>query len=240
MSKIDLKETEGIPQGLTSEEVAALKAAGKVNIANEKVGKSYGKIIRDNVFTYFNAIWLVVTLLLAICDSFTNMTYLAIIIPNMLISIIQEMKAKRTVEKLSVTTEPKATVIRDGELIDINAADIVLGDVMLVEMGRQVLSDAVVISGFAEANESMLTGESDAIKKQVGDKILAGSFFVSGSVYAKVVSVGKDNYVHKIEKAAKTFKAPTSNLFHDLSKLIKSIGVVLVPMGLIIFGTNMF
>ena len=240
MELVDLRATEGIPEGLSSAEAERLKAEGKVNISDEKVGKSYGKIIRDNVFTYFNAIWLVVTLLLAICDSFTNMTYLAIIIPNMLISIIQEMKAKRTVEKLSVTTEPKATVIRDGELIDINAADIVLGDVMLVEMGRQVLSDAVVISGFAEANESMLTGESDAIKKQVGDKILAGSFFVSGSVYAKVVSVGKDNYVHKIEKAAKTFKAPTSNLFHDLSKLIKSIGVVLVPMGLIIFGTNMF
>lgn len=234
----DIRETEGIPEGLTSEEVAVLKKEGKVNISDEKVGKSYGKIIRDNLFTYFNLVWAIVTLLLVICKSFTNMTFLGVIIPNIVISTFQEMKAKRTVEKLSVTTEPKATVIRDGELVNIDANEIVLGDVMLVEMGRQVLSDAIVISGLAEANESMLTGESDAIKKQVGDKILAGSFFVGGSVYAKVVNVGKDNYIHKIEKAAKSFKAPSSNLFHDLNRLIKSIGVLLIPLSLVLFGAN--
>lgn len=238
MDFIDLKDTEGIPEGLTSEEVAALVAEGKVNISDEKVGKSYGRIIRDNLFTYFNLVWLIVTMLLAICKSFTNMTFLAIVIPNVAISIFQEMKAKRTVEKLSVTTEPKATVIRNGELVSINADEIVLGDVMLVEMGRQVLSDAIVISGFAEANESMLTGESDAIKKNVGERILAGSFLVGGSVYARVVNVGKDNYVHKIEKAAKNFKAPSSNLFHDLNKLIKSIGVFLIPMSAVLFFSN--
>ena len=239
MELLDIRDTEGIPEGLTSEEAEALKKEGKVNISDEKVGKSYARIIAENVFTYFNLVYAVVTVLLAICQSFSNMTFLAIIVPNMLISIFQEIKAKRTVEKLSVTTEPKATVIRDGELISINAADIVLGDVMLVEMGRQVLSDAVVISGIGEANESMLTGESDAIKKQVGDKILAGSFFVGGSVYAKVISVGRDNYVHKIEKAAKSFKAPTSNLFHDLNKLIKSIGIFLIPMSVILFVSNL-
>ncbi len=238
MDFIDLNDTEGIPEGLTSDEVAALVAEGKVNINDEKVGKSYGKIVKDNLFTYFNLVWLIVTLLLAVCKSFTNMTFLAIVIPNLAISIFQEMKAKRTVEKLSVTTEPKATIIRDGELVSINANEIVLGDVMLVEMGRQVLSDAIVISGFAEANESMLTGESDAIKKNVGDRILAGSFLVGGSVYARVVNVGKDNYVHKIEKAAKNFKAPTSNLFHDLNKLIKSIGVFLIPMSAVLFFSN--
>ena len=238
MDFIDLKDTEGIPEGLTSDEVAILVSEGKVNISDEKVGKSYGRIIRDNLFTYFNLVWLIVTLLLAVCKSFTNMTFLAIVIPNLVISIFQEMKAKCTVEKLSVTTEPKATVIRDGELVSINADEIVLGDVMLVEMGRQVLSDAIVVSGFAEANESMITGESDAIKKNVGDRILAGSFLVGGSVYARVVNVGRDNYVHKIEKAAKNFKAPTSNLFHDLNKLIKSIGVFLIPMSAILFFAN--
>lgn len=238
MDFIDLKDTEGIPEGLTSDEVSILVSEGKVNISDEKVGKSYGRIIRDNLFTYFNLVWLIVTLLLAVCKSFTNMTFLAIVIPNLVISIFQEMKAKCTVEKLSVTTEPKATVIRDGELVSINADEIVLGDVMLVEMGRQVLSDAIVVSGFAEANESMITGESDAIKKNVGDRILAGSFLVGGSVYARVVNVGRDNYVHKIEKAAKNFKAPTSNLFHDLNKLIKSIGVFLIPMSAILFFAN--
>ncbi|MBO7304965.1 MAG: HAD-IC family P-type ATPase [Clostridia bacterium] len=238
MEIIDLRATEGIPEGLSSEEVAARVAEGKVNISDERIGKSYGKIIKDNLFTYFNFIWLVVTVLLIACKSFSNMTFLAIVIPNLLISIFQEMKAKRTVEKLSVTTEPKATVIRDGELVDIRSEQIVLGDVMLIEMGRQVLSDAVVISGFAEANESLLTGESEAIKKNVGDKLLAGSFLVGGSVYARVSSVGKDNYVHKIEKAAKNFKAPTSNLFHDLNKLIKSIGIFIVPMAAALFASN--
>ncbi len=238
MEFIDIRATEGIPEGLTTEEVNARIAEGKVNISDEKVGKSYGRIIKDNLCTFFNLIWLIVTVMLIACQSYTNMTFLAIIIPNVVISIFQEMKAKRTVEKLSVTTEPKATVIRDGELVTIDAKDIVLGDVMLVEMGRQVLSDAVIISGFAEANESMLTGESDAIKKNVGDKILAGSFFVGGSVYARVINVGKDNYIHKIEKAAKSFKAPSSNLFHDLNKLIKSIGVFLIPMSIALFVTS--
>ena len=238
MSVIDLKETEGIPEGLTTEEVEKLKKEGKANVSNEKVGKSYLQILKDNLFTFFNLVWALVTLVLILCKSFDNMTFLAVIIPNIVISTFQEMKAKRTVEKLSVTTEPKASVIRNGEIVTVSAEEIVLGDVMLVEMGRQVLSDAVVISGLGEANESMLTGESDAIKKAVGDKILAGSFFVGGSVYAKVTSVGKDNYVHKIERAAKSFKAPSSNLFRDLSKLIKSVGAFLVPMAVILFLSN--
>ena len=238
MEFIDIRATEGIPEGLTTEEVNARIAEGKVNISDEKVGKSYGRIIKDNLFTFFNLIWLIVTITLLVCQSYSNLTFLAIVIPNLAISIFQEIKAKRTVEKLSVTTEPKATVIRNGELVTIDAKKIVLGDVMLIEMGRQVLSDAVIISGYAEANESMLTGEGDAIKKNVGDKILAGSFFVAGSAYARVINVGKDNYIHKIEKAAKSFKAPSSNLFHDLTKLIKSIGVFLIPMSVALFLTS--
>ena len=154
------------------------------------------------------------------------------------IAIIQEIKAKRAVEKLSVTTDPMATVMRDGELINIKARDIVLGDIMLVEIGKQVLSDAVVISGVAEANESMLTGEADAIKKQSGDRILAGSFLVSGSVYAEVVNVGKNNYMHKLEKAAKSFKAPTSNLFRDLNALLKCISTLMIPLAAVLAVIN--
>ena len=235
---IDIKATEGIPEGLSSEEVAARISEGKVNISDARIGKSYGKILKDNLFTYFNLIWLIVTVLLLACKSYSNMTFLAIVIPNIAISTFQEMKAKRTVEKLSLTTDPKATVIRGGELINIRAEEIVLDDVMLVEMGRQVLSDAVVISGYAEANESLLTGESEAIKKNVGDKILAGSFLVGGSVYARVTSVGRDNYIHKIEKAAKSFKAPSSNLFHALNNLIKWIGLFIVPMAGALFTSN--
>ena len=224
--------------GLTSDEVSAERAAGNVNIVKEKVGKSYGRIIADNLLTFFNFVWALVAVVLVAIGSFENLTFLFIIIPNVLIAIIQEIRAKRTVEKLSVTTEPKATVIRDGALCEIDVSDIVLGDVMKIEMGKQVLSDAVVLSGFAEANESMLTGESDAIKKQEGDTVLAGSFLVSGSIYVKVIRVGKNNYVHKIESAAKSFKAPASHLFRDLNKLIKYIGIFMVPMTAAMFVAN--
>ncbi len=229
---------EGIPEGLTSAEALKLTADGKVNKTNDKVGKSYMRIIADNLFTYFNLIWAIVTALIIFTGDFTNLTFLAVVIPNILISTVQEMRAKRTVEKLSMTTEPKASVIRDGELVTVNAADIVLGDVVLVEMGKQIPADAVVISGLAEANESMLTGESDAIKKEVGDKVLAGSFLVSGSIYIRVIKVGKDNYIHKIEKAAKSFTAPASNLFNDLNRLIKGIGIFLIPMALTLAIVN--
>ena len=228
----------GIPRGLSREEAAKRKSEGKANIVTDKNGKSYLKIIADNLFTFFNLVWAIITVVLILCESYKNLTFLVVVAANTGIAIIQEIKAKRAVEKLSVTTDPQATVARDGELITIKAEEIVLGDVMLVEIGKQVLSDAVVISGAAEANESMLTGEADAIKKHSGDRILAGSFLVSGSVYAEVVNVGKNNYMHKLEKAAKSFKAPTSNLFRDLNALLKCISVIMIPLAAILSVVN--
>lgn len=226
--------------GLTSAEVEEQRALGNVNVVTEKVGKSYFEIVKDNLFTFFNFVWAIVAVMLIAIGSPKNLTFLFIVIPNILIAIIQEIRAKRTVEKLSVTTEPKATVVRDGKTVEIDVCDIVVGDVMKIEMGKQVLSDAVVLSGYAEANESMLTGESDAIKKQEGDTVLAGSFLVSGSIYVKVIRVGQNNYVHKIEKAAKGFKAPASNLFRDMNRLIKYIGIFMVPMTAIMAVANYF
>lgn len=234
----DITSEEGQVLGLSSEEVREQAALGNVNISKEKVGKSYLEIISDNLFTFFNLVWAIVTVVLIALGSFSNLTFLPIIIPNILIGLFSEIKAKKTVEKLSVTTEPKATVIRDGKECEIDFKEIVLGDVIKVEMGKQVLSDAVVISGTAEANESMLTGESHAIKKQAGDTILAGSFLVGGSVLARVIHVGRDNYVHKIESAAKGFKAPVSNLFRDLNRLIKYIGIFMVPMAAAMLFSN--
>ena len=235
------KETASLPySGLSSEEIDKQKELGNVNVVTEKVGKSYGRIIAENLFTFFNFVWAIVAAVLISIGSFTNLTFLFIIVPNVLIAIVQEIRAKRTVEKLSVTTEPKATVIRNGELCEIDVSEIVVGDVMKIEMGKQVLSDSVVLSGFAEANESMLTGESDAIKKQEGDTVLAGSFLVSGSIYVRVVRVGKQNYVHKIESAAKGFKKPASHLFRDLNRLIKYIGIILVPLSAAMLITNYF
>ena len=234
----NLTEISNIPEGLTSEEALRLKSEGKSNISTEKIGKSTVRIICENLFTYFNLIWTLIAVVLIACKSYTNLTFLVIVGANTGIAIIQELKAKATVEKLSLTTDPRATVIRDGELTVINASDIVLGDIMLIEMGKQVLADAKVISGVAEANESMLTGESDAIKKQEGDRVLAGSYLVSGSIYVRVSRVGKNTYVHKLEKAAKSFKAPSSNLFRDLTRLIKSIAVFMIPLALVLAVCN--
>lgn len=239
LEKIRENELDGLV-GLTSAEVAEERRRGNVNVVKEKAGKSYGRIIADNLLTFFNLVWAIVSVVLIAFGSFTNLTFLAVVIPNILIAVVLEIRAKRAVEKLSVTTEPRATVIRDGALCEIDVADIVLGDIMRIEMGKQVLSDAVVVSGVAEANESMLTGESDAIRKAEGDTVLAGSFLVSGSVFVKVIRVGKDNYVHKIEHAAKGFKAPASNLFRDMNKLIKYIGIFMVPMAAALFVTNWF
>ncbi len=233
-------EKRSIPTGLTSEEVARLTAEGKVNVSDIKSGKSYGRIVIDNLLTFFNLVWTVVAVILIAFGSFDNLGFLAVVIPNAAIAIVQEMRAKRVVDKLSVTTEPKASVVRDGALVEIPSAEIVLGDVMYVEMGRQILSDGVVIGGLAEANESMLTGESDAIKKAEGDRVLAGSYLVSGGIFVKVTAVGKDNYVTKIEKAAKSFKAPQSNLFRDLNNLVKYIGIFMIPMTVIVAISNWF
>lgn len=229
-----------LPEGLTSEEAARLANEGFANVSDTKSGKSYLKIITDNLFTFFNMVWAIVAVVLVCFGSFKNLTFLAVVIPNTLIAIIQEIRAKITVEKLSVATDPKAFAIRDGVLTEIDSKDIVLGDVIYVESGRQILADGTVISGIAEANESMLTGESLPIKKTEGDRVLAGSYLVSGGVYVKVTEVGKDTYLHSIEKAAKNFKAPSSNLFRDLNKLIKYIGILMIPMTALVFLNNWF
>ena len=231
----DDKTTYG---GLSSVEAEALRAEGKNNAVRQRSGKSYKKIVADNLFTFFNMVWAIVSVILIAVGSFSNLTFLAVVIPNIAIATFIEIRAKLRVERLSVTTEPKAKVVRDGELIEIDSSDIVLGDLMYVEIGHQVLSDGEVVDGVAEANESMLTGEADAIKKQTGDKVLAGSYLVSGAVYVKVTAVGKDNYVHTIEKEAKSFKAPASNLFRDLNSLIKYIGIFMVPMTVLMFINN--
>ena len=240
MEVLEEKNTEESLEllGLSTNEVNEQIALGNVNISKEKAGKSYLRITCDNLFTFFNMVWAVVAIVLVAFGSYTNLTFLPVIIPNILIGLFSEIKAKQTVEKLSVTTEPKAVVVRDGVEQEIKVTEIVLGDVIKVELGKQILSDAVVVSGYAEANESMLTGESDAIKKQKGDTVLAGSFLVSGAIYAKVIRVGKDNYVHRIESAAKSFKAPASNLFNDLNRLIKFIGILMIPMTAALFVTN--
>lgn len=234
------KQTDVLSLGLSTDEVRERIEKGQVNISKEKNGKSYPEIIFTNLFTFFNMVWAIIAVILCILGEFKNLTFLPVIIPNILIAIILECRAKATVEKLSVTTDPRVRVVRDGEVVEIMASEIVLDDLMIVESGAQILSDGVVVSGLAEANESMLTGEQDAIRKEVGAKVLAGSFLVSGQIYVKVERVGKDNYIHTIEKAAKSFKKPTSNLFRDLEKLLRYIAIFMIPMAAAMLVTNYF
>ena len=226
--------------GLSESEVSEQVRLGNVNISRERSGKSYGRILVDNLCTPFNLIWAIVAFFLIIFESYNSLTFLAVVVPNTAIAIFNEMRAKRTVERLSVTTDPHATVVRSGVHTELPAGDIVLGDVIRIDSGRQVLSDGYVLSGVCEANESMLTGESVAIRKEAGDRVFAGSFLVSGSVYAKVDRVGSDNYVHTIEREAKRFKASSSNLFRDLNRLTKAIGSIIIPMSIIMALCNYF
>lgn len=227
-------------RGLTKDEVSQRVSEGRVNVVKEKNGKSYFGIILSNLLTFFNMVWALIAILLCCLESYSNLTFLPVIIPNILIAIILECRAKHTVEKLSVTTDPRARVIRDGALVEISASELVVDDVVYIESGHQILSDAVVLSGIAEANESMLTGESNAIRKEEGAQLLAGSYLVSGGVYARITRVGRDNYIHTIEKAAKAFHAPTSNLRRDLSRLLRYIAIFMVPMAALMLLTNYF
>ena len=237
---MEKKQNDILSMGLSDEEVREHIARGEVNVSNEKNGKSYGEIIFTNLFTFFNLVWAIISVILCCIGEFKNLTFLPVIIPNILIAIVLECHAKATVEKLSVTTDPRVRVVRGGEVREIMASEIVLGDLMLVESGQQILSDGVVVSGVAEANEAMLTGEQDAIRKETGAKVLAGSYLVSGAIYVKVERVGKDNYIHTIEKAAKSFKKPTSNLFRDLEKLLRYIAIFMVPMAAAMLTVNYF
>ena len=236
----ETKETAQTPpyNGLTQAEVDVRIAEGRVNRVKEKNGKSYLGIVLTNLLSFFNMVWALIAVLLIAMNETSNLTFLPVIIPNILIAIILECRAKYTVEKLSVTTDPHATVVRDGTVREILASELVVDDVVYVESGHQILSDAVVLSGLAEANESMLTGESDAIKKTEGAELLAGSYLVSGGVYARITRVGRDNYIHTIEKAAKAFRAPASNLRRDLSRLLSYIAIFMVPMAGLMLLTN--
>ncbi len=244
-TKTDEQLTAPLPeaalsQALTDDDVKRLVAQGKRNVTGEKHGKSYWQIILTNLLTFFNLIWGVIAALMIVLEQYNNLTFLFVIVPNVLIAIVLECRAKRAVEKLSVTTDPHAYVLRDGQMQTVGVGDIVLGDVIRIEMGQQIPADARVLCGLAEANESMLTGESNAIRKEATDTLLAGSFLVSGSVYAKVEHVGRDNYIYTIEKASKSYKAPSSDLFRDLNNLLKYIAIFIVFMAPAMFLSQRF
>lgn len=184
--------------GLTEHQVQERVAAGCTNEAVESSSDTIGDIIRENVFTYFNLIFTVLAVLLCIVGSFRDLTFLPIIIANTLIGIIQEVRAKRTLDNLNMLNAPQAIVIRDGKEMTVAAEALVLDDIVKFRAGNQVCADAVICSGEVHVNEALLTGEADEISKTEGGILMSGSFIVSGECYARLDKVGADSYISQL------------------------------------------
>ena len=199
-----------LQNGLTQEEVKARIAEGKVNRTDDETSKSVKDIFLTNIFNLFNFINCLLAVIVFITGHYRNMLFIFVVIFNTAMGIIQELKAKRKLDRLRLLNEPHADVIRSQKGMIISGDDIVLDDLMVLSIGRQILSDAIILEGSIEVNESLLTGEADNITKKIGDNLFAGSFVTSGHCLAKVNHVGADNYIHKIIKNAKKEKRQPS------------------------------
>lgn len=227
-------------KGLTLDEVNLRIKQGQQNNFNEDVSKSNKDIIKDNVLTLFNLLNLIIGICLALVGAFSNLFFMVIILMNITIGIIQEIRARNLVAKLSIINEDKSVVIRNEQEISISSEEIVLDDIVKLVAGDQVPSDMLVVSGQVEANEALLTGESDLIIKTMDHELLSGSFISSGSCYGQVIHVGKDNYATKIANEAKIHKPFTSELVSSIRKVAKFTSIVIVPLGLILFAEAFF
>ena len=227
--------------GLTDEEVRQRAEKGLTNRADISTDKTTKEIVISNVFTYFNLIFLVITILLIMVGSFRNLTFLPIIIGNTVIGIVQEIRAKKTLEKMSLLNAPHADVIRNGSLKQISTEELVKDDVILLTAGKQICADAVVISGNIQVNESLLTGEADEVEKTVGSTLMSGSFVVSGECYARLEKVGNESYISKLSLEAKSIgDKEQSEMIRSINLIVKWVGIVIIPIGLILFWQSHF
>jgi len=222
-------------EGLTEQEVSQRREEGLVNTAQDKITKTTAQIIKDNLWTMFNAFNLIIGICLALVGAYTNMVYLLIIIVNISIGIIQELHAKKMVEDLSLLGASKALVVRSGKEYEIAIEEIVLDDMTILGLGSQICSDSIVVDGEIEVNESLLTGEADAVLKKPGDSLLSGSFVISGKCYARVEHVGADNFATKLTQGAKKYKQINSELLKSMRKVTKLTSYFIVPIGILLF-----
>lgn len=228
-------------KGLTSQQVQEHRLHGWTNRAVESASKTTKEIIHENVFTYFNLIFAVLAVLLCIAGSFRDLTFLPVIIANTLIGIIQEVRAKQVLDKLSMLNAPRSAVVRDGKKKIVDSEELVLDDIVIFKAGSQVCADAEVCAGEVQVNESLLTGESDEITKRRGDKLMSGSFIVSGQCHARLDKVGEDSYIAKLTLQAKEMQeGEQSEMIRSLDKLVKYVGVAIIPIGIILFCQSFF
>ena len=227
--------------GLTDEEVRQRVEEGLTNRADISTDKTTKEIVVSNVFTYFNLIFLVITILLIMVGSFRNLTFLPIIIGNTVIGIVQEIRAKKTLEKMSLLNAPHADVIRNGSVKQISTEELVKDDVILLTAGKQICADAVVISGNIQVNESLLTGEADEVEKTEGSTLMSGSFVVSGECYARLEKVGNESYISRLSLEAKSMgDKEQSEMIRSINLIVKWVGIVIIPIGLILFWQSHF
>ncbi len=227
-------------QGLLPQQVEMRMAQGLHNGDSGIKSKTEGQIIRENVFTFFNLLNFVLALAVILVGSPRSALFMGVILSNIVIGSFQGIRAKRTIDKLSLISSPKANVVRGGQRFSIQVEDVVLDDILILEAGNQICADATVSAGECEVNESLLTGESDPVVKAPGDPLLSGSFVVSGGCCAQVEHVGAENYANKIAGDAKTVKKRNSEIMNSIDFIVKMIGFAILPIGGLLFWKQFF
>lgn len=227
--------------GLNPEQIRIREENGWTNDEVAPPGLTTKEIIHNNIFTYFNLIFLILAILLCLVGSFRNLTFLPVIICNTLIGIIQEIRSKKVLDRLTMLNAPHAEVIRGGVSLNLEADQLVVDDIVVFRAGNQICADAVVEAGEVQVNESLLTGESDEITKKRGDRLMSGSFVVSGSCHARLDKVGADSYISQLTLEAKAMQqGEQSEMIRSLDKLVKMVGIALIPIGIILFVQSYF
>ena len=241
--------------GLTSQEVATRVAEGKINGEQTIKTKSIPQILRENIFTFFNFVFVAFAVILVFFTfisfktvdgktvvetnftiaGFGNFGFMILIIGNCICGIVQGIRSKRTMDKLSLLSAPKANVVRDGEEMEIAIEDIVIDDITILSSGRQICADGIIVDGTIEVNESLITGEPDAIVKNPGDQVMSGSFVVSGKAKCQVIHIGGDNFAMKISAGAKYIKRPSSEIWRSLMFVTKFMAFAIIPIGIALF-----
>ena len=229
-----------LPTGLTAEEAAELAEAGKANVDASVKTRSLREIARDNICTLFNFVNLVLAVLVFFTGSYKNMLFMVVILVNVLIGIVQELRSKQLTDKLAIVVAAHVQAVRSGTLTEIPVDQIVLGDVIRLSRGDQIPADAQVVEGACQVNESLLTGESRLVSKAPGDELMSGSFVNSGVVFARVIHVGADNYAAKISAEAKGHKAINSEIMRSVNGIVKYVSIALFPVGALLFSSQFF
>lgn len=221
--------------GLTNEEVQERIAQGQVNNNENPNTRTYKQIIMENTLTFFNFLNLVLLVLVLLVGSYKNSMFVGIIFINTVIGIIQEVRAKKTIDKLAILTESKTVVLREGKKWKISTEKLVVDDLIFLKAGEQVPADAKILEGSLEVNESLLTGEADNLPKNTGDELFSGSFVTAGQACCQIIHVGSDNYASRITSEAKEFKRHNSELRNSLNAILKVISIIIVPLGAMLF-----